>query len=143
MAATENSGLGHGTKGSPQSTFDEQEYSQQVNKNETNSIKSNPPVYVPSPKHQSGSGWGSPNPIKSQAEGQKLLNEGYKQGKQIYNITSEGRIVKFQPDNTSNNGYHSYEVTSPKDLPAGILKQMLSDGKISKSDYNKLRKGKR
>ena len=62
----------------------------------------NPPVYDLTLKHDKG-GWGSNNPIKSQEEGQRLLDSGY----------------------------HSYEVSKPRDIPAGILKQMLSDGKIS------------
>lgn len=94
------------------------------------------------PKHDQG-GWGSKNPIKTQEEGQRLLDSGYHDGKQVYNITDDGIVVKFQPDNTPNNGYHSYEVSKPRDIPAGILKQMLADGRISRTEYNKFRKGKK
>ena len=97
-----------------------------------------PPTYDPSPKHSRG-GPGTPNPIKTAKEGQKLLDTGYHDGKQIYNVTERGEIVVFQPDNTPNNGYHSYEVTSPKNIPNSVLKQMLKDGKISNSDYKKIR----
>ena len=143
MASTSNSGLGHGTNGSPQSTVEEQMYSNQVAANESGGQQQSPPKYDPSPKHEPGHNYGSPNPIKSKQEGQQLLDSGYHNGKQVYNVTSEGKIVKFQPDNTPNNGYHAYEVSKPRDIPASVLKQMLKDGKISKSDYNKLRKGKK
>lgn len=48
-------------------------------------------------------------------------------------VTDGGVIVKFQPDNTPQNGYHSYEVSKPRDIPSNVLKQMLEDGKISKT----------
>ena len=142
MAATNDSGEGHGTNGSPQEDIEETLYPSQEELNESEESGGKPPIYVPSPKHDKG-GWGSDNPIKSEEEGQKLLDSGYKDGKQIYNITAEGKIVKFQPDNTPENGYHSYEVSKPKDVPTDILKQMLADGKISKVEYNKFRKGKK
>ncbi len=145
MTSTNDSGIGHGTNGSPQTTLEEQIYPKTAASNEAGSAdsKGNSPVYDPSPKHEPGHNWGSENPIKSKEEGQKLLDTGYKDGKQVYNITDEGKIVKFQPDNTPGNGYHAYEVSKPRDIPASILKQMLSDGKITKSEYNRLRKGKK
>ena len=76
-------------------------------------------------------------------EGQELLDSGYQHGKQYYNITKEGKIVKFQPDNSPDNGYHSYQIYSPPDIPPTVLKQMYKDGKITKSDYKKLMKGKK
>ncbi len=141
MASTNDSGQGHGTTGSPQSTIEELIYPAQADSNESD-ISDKPPVYIPSPKHDKG-GWGSNNPIETQEEGQRLLESGYRDGRQIYNSTDNGTVVKFQPDNSPNNGYHSYEVSKPRDIPSGILKQMLNDGKISKADYNKIRKGKR
>lgn len=98
------------------------------------------PIYNPSPKHEPGA-WGTENPIPNKTIGQKLLDTGYKNGKQIYNIMDDGTIVKFQPDN--NGGYHAYKVSKPRDIPIEILKKFLSDGKISKADYNKLIKGKK
>lgn len=142
MAATNNSGEGHGTNGSPQKTIEELFYPVQAEANENSRSSERPPVYNPSPKHDKG-GWGSNNPIKTQEEGQRLLDSGYHAGKQVYNVTDNGTVVKFQPDNTPNNGYHSYEVSKPRDIPSSILKQMLSDGKISKAEYNKIRKGKK
>ena len=71
------------------------------------------------------------------------MDTGYKDGKQIYNITIDKKIVKFQPDNTPQNGYHAYEVYKPRDIPPRILKMMMNDGLINKAEYNKLRKGKR
>lgn len=52
--------------------------------------------------------------------------------KQVYNVTSDGKIVKFQPDNSPENGYHSYEVSSPRDIPNDVRKEMGNDGKLSK-----------
>ena len=142
MAATNNSGLGHGTNGFPQQKLEEQIYALQVDANENTLNANKPPVYEPSPKHDKG-GWGSNNIIKTQEEGQSLLDTGYHDGKQVYNVTDSGVIVKFQPNNTPSNGYHSYEVSKPRDIPIVILKQMLVDGKISRIEYNKIRKGKK
>lgn len=143
MAATENAGLGHGTIGLPQMTIEETIYPSQATENEASSVNIKPPVYVPSPKHEPRHNWGSENPIKTKKEGQQLLDTGYTHGKQVYNITDAGKLVKFQPDGTPNNGYHSYEVFSPPDIPPSVLKKMVDDGKISKSDYKKYLKGKK
>ncbi len=143
MTATGDSGQGHGTNGSPQVTIEEQIYPSQASINESSNIPDTRPMYNPSPKHVPGSGWGSNNPIKTQEEGQQLLESGYHHGKQVYNVTDGGVIVKFQPDNTPQNGYHSYEVSKPRDIPSNVLKQMLEDGKISKTAYNRFRKGKK
>lgn len=35
-----------------------------------------------------------------------------------------------------------YEVNSPRDIPNNVRKEMENDGKLSKADSNKLRKGK-
>ena len=106
------------------------------------SSKLNPPKYVPSLKHEQGR-WGSPNPIKTQEEGQHLLDTGYKDGKEIYNVTDSGEVVKFMPDNSPDNGYHSYGVSGPRDIPPKILKQFEEDNKLTKPEINKLRKGKK
>lgn len=143
MGATSNSGLGHGTGGAPQKSLEEQLYPTQVDAIEESLNSQKTLTYTPSPKHDAKSGWGSENPITSQAEGQFLLETGYHNGKQIYNITSDGKIVKFQPDGSSNNGYHAYEIFGPPDIPSSVLRQMLNAGKISKAQYNKLRKGKK
>lgn len=143
MASTSDSGLGHGTNGAPQTTLEEQNYPNQIGANEKESDVDIPPKYEPTAKHDPKHGYGSKNPIKSQEEGQKLIDTGYKNGKQIYNVTNEGKIVKFQPANNPSNGYHAYEVSKPRDIPASVLKKLRDDGKISKSTYNKLRKGKK
>ena len=140
--STSDTGQGHGTQGSPQQTVEEQVYPSQVDANENVGNADKPPVYAPSPKHDKG-GWGSNNPIKTHEEGQRLLESGYPDEKQIYNVTDSGVIVKFQPDNTPTNGYHSYEVFKSRDIPASILKMLLNDGKISRAEYNKFRKGKK
>lgn len=142
MAATNNSGEGHGTNGSPQETLEEVIYPAQAEANENDDASEKTPVYVPSPKHDKG-GWGSNNPIKTQEEGQRLLETGYRSGRQIYNVTDNGVIIKYQPDNTPNNGYHSYEVSKPRDIPTSILKKMLEDGKLSRAEYSKIRRGKK
>lgn len=100
------------------------------------------PTYAPSPKHEPGHNWGSENPIKTQEEGQRLLDTGYSNGKQIFNVTDDGTIVKFQPDGTPENGYHAYPIASPSEIPTSILRQMLRDGKISSHRYNEIRHGK-
>ena len=142
MAATDDSGLGHGSSGNPQTAIEEKEYADKVAKNEAKTMEFSPPTYVPSPKHKPGHNWGSEDPIKSQNEGQHLLDTGYKDGKQVYNITDEGVIVKFQPEGMPQNAYHAYKVSKPRDIPSSILKQMLYDGKITPVEYNKYRKGK-
>jgi len=138
MAATLDSGQGHGS-GGHQIDIEETEYP--IKQTQIESVNKPEPQYVPSPKHEPG-GWGSSNPIKNQAEGQRLLDTGYKNGRQIYNVTDEGKIVKFQPDNSPQNGFHAYEVTKPRDIPPSILRQMRDDGKISSSEYNRILKGK-
>lgn len=138
MASDNDSTLGSGTSGTSRNTLENTVSENVAKENDSNSSK----VYAPSPKHDKG-GWGSSNPIKINAEGQKLLDTGYLDGKQIYNVTEEGKIVKFQPANTPNNEYHSYEVNGPRDIPNSILQQMKKDGLISQSDFNKLRKGKK
>ena len=139
MASTDNTSLGYGVGGS-QTNLSEQTYPSQAAANESMKV---PPRYNPSPKHEPGSNWGSENPIRSQEEGQHLLDTGYHYGKQIYNVTSKGTVVKFQPDNTPGNGHHSYMVSKPRDIPSAVLKAMLKDGVISRPVYNRLRKGKR
>lgn len=141
MTSTNDSGLGHGTVGVPQKSLYEEIYQIQENENEDVNLD-NSPKYDPSPKHAKG-GWGSDNPIQTNEEGQELLDTGYVDGKQIFNITKNGDIVKFQPDNTPNNGFHSYGVTKPRDIPPNILKKMLSDNRITRAEYNKFRKGKK
>lgn len=142
MAATSDSGQGHGTNGAPQGTIDEVIYPAQAEANENTGGSEKSPVYDPSPKHAEG-GWGSRNPIKTKEEGQRLLNTGIPDGKQLYNVTDDGIIVKFQPDNTPDNGYHSYEVSKPRDIPPGILKKLLEAGRITRAEYNKIRRGKK
>ena len=143
MTSNRNSGNGHGSGGAPQTSLEEMYYEMEIDEIERTTDFDEPSLYAPSPKHDEKHGWGSVNPIKSQLEGQMLLDEGFWEGRQVYNVTDEGKIVKFQPSGTSNNEYHSYEVSKPRDIPSSILKQLLNAGKITRSEYNKLRKGKR
>lgn len=117
------------------------------NKSKLNTFHSNRNYYLadgkynPNPKHDKN-GWGSPNPITDKKEGQDLIDTGLEIGRQIYNITEKGDIVKYQPDNTPEKGYHPYKIYSNKDLPVEVIKEWVKTGRISKSEYNKLRKGK-
>ena len=135
MASVKRCGEGIGNHGN-QTSLEQLNYVDRVNKNNHEEKL----IYKPSIKHEPGR-WGSPNPITNHMEGQKLLESGYKNGKQIFNIMDDGRVVKFQPDNSGS--YHSYEVSKPRDIPTNVLKKMLNDGKISKTEYNKIIKGKR
>lgn len=143
MASTNDSHLSHGTSGSPQETIEELLYSIHEAEIEKHINEHPKPTYIPSPKHEPGHNWGSENPVKSQSEGQELLDTGYPDGRQFFNVTADGVIVKFQPDNSPENGYHSYKVSTPRDIPPAILKQMLRNGKITRAEYNKFRKGKK
>ena len=100
------------------------------------------PTYAPSPKHEPGHNWGNENPIRTQEEGQRLLDTGYSDGKQIYNVTDDGIIIKFQPDGTPENGYHPYAISKAEDIPASVLRQMVKDGKITKNTSKKASRGK-
>ena len=128
------SGIFDGTRGNPQGSFD-----LSGGAGEGSTPK---PTYSPSPKHDPVHGWGNPNPIKNQEEGQRLLDTGYRDGRQIYNVTDDGTIIKFQPDGTPENGYHPYVVSEARDVPAAVLRQMVRDGKISKSTASRARRGK-
>lgn len=99
------------------------------------------PTYAPSPKHEPGHNWGSENPIKTQEEGQRLLDTGYSNGKQVFNVTEDGTIIKFQPDGTPENGFHAYPISSPSEIPTSILRQMMKDEKISRHRYNQIING--
>ena len=99
-------------------------------------------VYKPSPKHDKVSGWGSPDPIPDQETGQKLLDEAYSssKNKQLYNIY-EDELIKFQPDRVE--GWHAYRVENPaKEVPADVLRKMLQDGKITRTQYSKFIRNK-
>lgn len=97
--------------------------------------------YVPNPKHEKN-GWGSKNPIYDKDEGQSIINNGVEKGKQIYGITERGDMVKYQPDNTPEKGYHPYSIYKNRDIPTDVLKEWLKQGKITYAEYNKIRKGK-
>ncbi len=142
MSSGASIGIAAGTPGS-QRTLEQGNLERRAKENEDRVKESanHPPTYKPSPKHQKG-GPGSPDPIKTKEEGQKLLTTGYHDGKQIYNVTESGKIVNFQPTNTPDNEYHAYEVKEAKDIPASVLKRMLKDGKISQSDYKEIRTNK-
>lgn len=137
MASTNNSGEGSGNKGSKQIKLEQLNYENKVKENEKNLTNNEKAKYSPTLKHQPRQ-WGSLNPIMSNEDGQELLETGYKYGKQIFNITKNKEIVKFQPDNTG--GYHSYTVLKQKDLPNKILKMFFKDKKITRAEYNKLAK---
>lgn len=143
MASTRDSKEGHGSIGSPQIMLEELRHAIKAEKNAQTVMNFTQRKYQPSPKHKPPHNWGSKDPITSQTEGQTLLDTGYKAGRQIYNITKNGEIVKFQPTGTADNEYHAYEVTSYPDIPPEVLKKMYEDGKFSKAVYHKYLKGKK
>ncbi|MFM8454568.1 MAG: hypothetical protein ACKOAD_06415, partial [Gammaproteobacteria bacterium] len=114
----------------------------------TANIGSNFRKYEPTPKHAKNS-FGSFNPIPDQATGQKLLATAYSSAekKQLYNVYN-GKLIKFQPDNTLNNGWHAYEVEAgtsrsvTNQVPLIVLKKMCEDGLITRIQYNKWIKNK-
>ena len=96
-------------------------------------------IYAPSPKHNVQGGWGSENPIPNNKVGQELLNTAYssEKNKQLYNLY-DGDIIKFQPDGSSGE-WHAYKVSNTaREVPTDVYRQMLEDGLISNTDYNKL-----
>ena len=142
MASTNDSGLGHRSGGVPQTDIEEQAYPEKAAENEEAASDETLPRYVPSPKHNPVGGWGSSNPISSQNEGQRLIETGYRHGRQIFNITDRGELIKYQPDGTPQNGFHPYIIRGIPEIPVSILRQMLRNGDITKVQYNRFRKGK-
>ena len=52
------------------------------------------------------------------------------------------QVAKFQPD-TFENGWHAYLVeNTAKEVPTDVLRKMLKDGLITKTQYNKFTKNK-
>ena len=91
MSSTSDSSFGHGTNGSPQGHIEERNYPLQEALNEKNIINNpKPPRYVPSPKHEQPHNYGSPNPIKTKEEGQRLLKDG-KISRSDYNRLRKGK----------------------------------------------------
>ena len=98
MCSNENSGQGSGTRGAPQTSL-ENTVAENVAKVNDGPHKK---VYAPSPKHAEKGGWGSPNPISSNEEGQHLLDSGYPDGKQVYNVTKDdAQILKWTVNDKS------------------------------------------
>ncbi|MCC8376656.1 hypothetical protein LGZ98_23200 [Photorhabdus kayaii] len=92
--------------------------------------------YVPSPKHAPG-GWGTPMDLTN-SKAQEVLNNSIQGGKQRYGI-ADGKLYEFQPDNAG--GWHGYPIPG-NEAPPKVLREFLSRGDISKSEYNKMIKGK-
>ncbi|EFO79004.1 YD repeat-containing protein [Oscillochloris trichoides DG-6] len=92
--------------------------------------------YSPTRKHKPG-GWGTEMDLSDDVA-QEVLNQGLPGGRQIYGYHN-GKIYEFQPDNQG--GYHGYPV-SGTEAPPSVLKELLASGKISRAEYNRLRKGK-
>ncbi|TWI95978.1 hypothetical protein JN11_04253 [Mucilaginibacter frigoritolerans] len=92
--------------------------------------------YSPTAKHQKG-GWGTEMDLNDDLAG-KVLNSSILAGKQRYGF-HDGKVYEFQSDNTG--GWHGYPVSGTKP-PAKVLKDFLNLGQITKSQYNRLIKGK-
>ena len=134
MSAKGDGGDFDGTIGRPQMRID---FDGEASRTEATKPK---PTYEPSPKHDPVRHWdgASINPIRSHKEGQHLLETGFKLGKQVYNITEHGEIVKFQPTNTPKNEYHSYGAEEKQSLPTPVLRWLRDRGAISRGEYTKL-----
>ncbi|WP_131191307.1 hypothetical protein [Phytopseudomonas daroniae] len=94
-------------------------------------------VYVPSPKHDPQSGWGTPMDLSDKVA-QQVLDSSIQGGKQKYGF-HEGKLYEFQPDNAG--GWHSYPIPG-NEAPSSVLKELRGSGVISNAEYNRLRKGK-
>ncbi|WP_268993461.1 VENN motif pre-toxin domain-containing protein [Rosenbergiella nectarea] len=92
--------------------------------------------YIPSPKHASG-GWGTKMDL-SDTKAQEVIDNSIQGGKQRYGM-SDGKLYEFQPDNAG--GWHGYPIPG-NEAPPKVLRELLSQGNISKADYNKMIKGK-
>jgi filamentous hemagglutinin len=67
---------------------------------------------------------------------QMVLNAGLPDGRQIYGYHN-GKVYAFQPDNVG--GYHGYPIGG-SDAPPSVLRQFKEEGRITRADYNRLRK---
>ncbi|GAB2025522.1 DUF3969 family protein [Lactovum odontotermitis] len=81
----------------------------------------------------------------SDEEAQKVLDDAIQSGKQKYGI-KDGKIYEFQNDNSGNNpAWHGYEISGDELREKGginVLRKWREEGKISNSQYGKLKKGK-
>ena len=93
--------------------------------------------YVPSPKHDTLHGWGTPMDL-SDSQGQELLNNSTLVGKQRYGLAG-GKIYEFQPDNAG--GWHAYPIPG-NEAPPSFLRGLRDRGEISNADYSRMLRGR-
>ncbi len=92
-------------------------------------------VYEASPKHGPGR-WDNASPMDlNDSTAQRVLDNGSKQGKQIYGY-HDGDIYTFQQ--TGGDKWHGYKTTARQSVPTKYLKELLESGRISQAEYNSL-----
>lgn len=69
---------------------------------------------------------------------QSVLDNSIQSGKQRYGVYN-GQVYEFQPDNTG--GWHGYPLPG-NEASTSVLREFLKRGDITKSEYNKIIKGK-
>ncbi len=90
----------------------------------------------PSDKHKKG-GWGTEMDLDD-ATAQEVLANSVQGGKQQYGFRN-GKLYEFQHDNAG--GFHGYPIPGNEAL-IDVLRDMRKSGTITKSQFEKLRKGK-
>ncbi len=90
-------------------------------------------VYEASPKH-GPSRWADASPMDlDDNTAQRVLDNGSKQGKQIYGY-HDGDIYTFQQ--TGGDKWHGYKTTARQSVPTKYLKELLESDQISQAKYN-------
>jgi filamentous hemagglutinin len=92
--------------------------------------------YAPTDKHKPG-GWGTEMDLDNKTA-QDVLNSSVQGGRQRYGVY-DGKVYEFQPDNIG--GWHGYPIPGNQ-APTEVLRSFRDEGTISRSEYNKLIKGK-
>lgn len=96
MGTTSNAGLGHGCGGAPQGELEEYDYINKEQENADSNEKKPKRLYRPSPKHKRG-GWGSLDPIQTQAEGARAIGL---------------RLFVWKADIQCHVGWHNHQIST-------------------------------
>ncbi|GAB2027277.1 hypothetical protein [Lactovum odontotermitis] len=101
-------------------------------------------TYSPHTKHVGVKSYGSKMKL-SDEEAQKVLDDAVQSGERKYGF-KDGKIYEFQCDDAGNNPtWHGYEIKGNELVQKkglNVLKQWRDEGKISRTEYNKMKKGK-